>query len=463
MYIGREKELKYLKEAFASDEMEVIIIYGRRRVGKTELIKEAILNTDISSCYYVCNFSGEQKDLESFQDSLYMSFPQESFAYFSFEKTLEALFKKSENQKIILAIDEFPYLQEDVKGIGQTLQNLIDEYKRNGKAKLKLILSGSYLHAIADLLGPEGALYKRETRRLLLRPMDYLEAADFFPQASQRDKAVFYSVFGGLPYCLEKAAKYKTVKEAIINLVLDEGAVLSDFDGFVTQKELTKLKGSTEVLSAIAEGNNTFSLLKSSTSFKESMSLTRVIHSMLDMDLIERVSPINDKNNKKKTFYVIKDGYLSFYYSFIHPHLSALAILGKEIFYDRYIAKGLYSVFCPKRFETIVKEYLIRQNRKGKLNRLYEDIGTYWYDDPINKKNGQFDVALRDGKDYLLVECKFLTHPVRDDTIEEEIRQTKLLKLGSISLGFASLNGFDLKENKGKYYCISLQKMYSED
>lgn len=460
MYVGRTKELKRLVEAFSSSSIELIVVYGRRRVGKTELIKEALSKVSIPSCYYVCSSLGEQRDLSSFVESLRLTFPSESFAYRSFNETLEALFKKSETTPFVLVFDEFPYLMEDVKGIAETIQNLFDEYKRKGTSKIKIVISGSYLRVMEKLLGNEGALYKRETLKLLLRPMDYYEASLFCPLRTPSDKAAFYGVFGGLPYCLKVAAKYASVKEAIIQEVLNDG-LLSDFDSFLTKQELPRLKGGSEVFLALAGGANTFSKIQASTSLKEATTLNRILSSLREMDLIEKVTPINDKNNKKKTFYRIKDGYFLFYYTYVYSHLSALAITEPEIYYSRYIEPTLVKEFLPKRFETITKEYLVRQNKKAALPRLYEDIGTYWYDDPKEKKNGQFDVALRDGDEYFLVECKYTSSPLSSSVIIEEETQTKSLALKKVTLGFASLSGFRLsKEQLQKYYCVSLGDMY---
>ena len=460
MYVGRTKELDRLDKAFSSSSLEVIFIYGRRRVGKTELIKEALSRSKLPGCYYVCGSLGEKNDLLSLDEALQHAFPSESFAYPDFAKAMEALFRKSETTSFILALDEFPNLMGDVKGIAETLQNLIDAYKRSGTSKLKLIISGSYLKMMEKLLGSDGAFYKRETLKLLLRPMDYYDASLFVQNRSVEDKAVFYAVFGGLPYCLAEAVKYPNVKKAILESVLNEG-ILSDFDGFLTKQELPRLKGASEVFVALASGANTFSKLQANTSLFESTALSRVLTSLLEMDLIDKTAPINDKNNKKKTFYSIKDGYLLFYYTYVYPHLSALAIMDPQDFYDRYIEPTLLSEFVPKRFEAITKEYLIRQNRLGKLDRLYEDVGTYWYDDPVAKKNGQFDVALKDGDHYLLVECKYASKPVGESVIHEETAQTKALELGAVKLGFASKSGFKLsEETRRQFYLIGLDEMY---
>jgi uncharacterized protein len=460
MYFGREKELKRLCDAFASSSLEVIFVYGRRRVGKTELIKEALSRSTLPGCYYVCGSLGEKNDLLALDESLQHTFPSESFAYPDFSKAMEALFRKSETTPFVLALDEFPNLVTDVRGIAETLQNLIDEYKRSGKSKLKLIISGSYLKMMEKLLGSDGAFYKRETLKLLLRPMDYYDASLFVANRTPDEKAIFYAVFGGLPYCLAEAAKYSSVKEAIFQSVLNEGT-LFDFDGFLTGQELPRLKGASEVFVALASGANTFSKLQAATSLKDATPLNRILTSLLEMDLIDKLTPINDKTNKKKTFYSIKDGYLLFYYTFIYPHLSALAMMAPEDFYDRFIEPTLVSSFVAKRFESITEEYLIRQNRLGKLDRLYEDIGTYWYDDPIAKKNGQFDVALKDGDHYLLVECKFTKDPLGAAVVNEEVAQSKGLDLGAVSLGFASRSGFELPEALAReFYCVSLDEMY---
>lgn len=461
MFIAREAELARLKKAYASSEMEVIVLLGRRRVGKTELIKESLQRTDFRHCYFFCGSSGEQQDVQEFSDVLAKAYPDEAFSFSLFKQALTFVFKKSEQERIVLALDEFPNLLEDVPGVAKDLQELIDAYRSKGTSHLKLIIAGSYLSAMKQTISPEGALYKREDFTLLLEPMDYYDAAGFTPSASPKEKALAYSVFGGLPFCLQQMAKYPTLKDAVVESILSPGETLSSFAGFVTDKELSKLAGANEVFTSLAQGNNTFSKLQGSTSFKEATPLTRILKALIDMDLIEKVAPINDKNNKKKSFYRIRDGYLSFYYRYIQPNRSALILMDPSTFYEHYIVPTLESDFAAKRFETITKEYLIRQNRKNALPDLYEDIGTYWYDDPIQKKNGQFDVALRSGEKYLLVECKFTKDPLGLEVLNEELRQTKELALPNVSLGFASLSGFALpKSVQDLYYCVTLDEMY---
>jgi AAA+ ATPase superfamily predicted ATPase len=461
MFIARENELARLNKAYETPGMEVIVLLGRRRVGKTELIKESFKRNGLRNCYYFCGSSGEEQDTAEFSDVLAKAYPEEVFSFSRFTQALEYVFKKSEHERIVLAIDEFPNLLDDVPGVSAFLQKMIDEYQRKGTSHLKLIIAGSYLSAMKKMISPEGALYKRESFILLLNPMDYFDAAGFIPSATPKEKAMAYSVFGGLPYCLQEMAKYHDLKQAVVESMLCPGEKLSSFAGFVTDKELTKLTGANEIFSSLVRGNNTFSKLQGSTSFKEATPLTRILNALLEMELIEKVAPINDKNNKKKTFYQIKDGYLSFYYHYIHPNRSALSMMEPSVFFDHYIAPTLESCFCAKRFESITKEYLIRQNRKNALPHLYEDIGTFWYGDPIEKKNGQFDVALRYGKEFLLVECKFTNKPIGQSVVNEEVRQTKKLNLGDVSLGFASLSGFSLPASVQKaYYCIALKDMY---
>lgn len=459
IFIGREKELKRLADAFASPHSEAILLYGRRRVGKSELIKEALRRSTLPKIYFQCGLAGEKKDIAYFNEAIHLGLVNDPSSFDSVEHALEYLFKLGMQQPLILALDEFPNLMEDIPGIAGQLQTLIDTYQ--GKTQLKLILSGSYLSAMKALIGPEGQLYKRETFTLLLRPMTYQDAGLFFPKRSPKEKALAYAVFGGLPYCLAAAAKEPSLKLAVIASILTPGAVLGDFSDFVTSKELKKLKGAPEVFSAIAAGSTTFSALQDATSLKDPTALSRVLVALVGMDLIAKLSPINDKMNKRKTFYRIKDRYLLFYYTDIAPHLSALGMMDEATFYETYIAPNVETSFAASAFEEITSQYLVSRNRQKALPELYEDIGTYWYDDKVHHRNGQFDVALRAGKHYFLVECKFTRTPITAKVIQEEEQQTQALALGQVSLGFASLSGFDLpKAIQKKYYCVSLEEMY---
>ena len=177
------------------------------------------------------------------------------------------------------------------------------------------------------------------------------------------------------------------------------------------------------------------------------------------MDLIEYVSPINDSRNKQKGGYRIADACVHFYYYFIYRNESMHRLLKDNVFYDQYISDKLNAIFIPKTFETVCKEYLIRKNSNGMLKPMLEDIGTFWYDNPKERKNGQFDVVGKCEEGYVFFECKYTNSLLDDSVIKEEINQVSETSLKPIQYGFFSKNGFQLKQ-KYPYLFFTLDDLY---
>ena len=197
-FFGRTTERKRLHHFFAQNHQTVSLIYGRRRVGKSELIKQLLKETDISSIYYECKQTTELNNVESLSVLISEKFGLPKFAFQGIEDTLDYLFQKAVHGKLIFVLDEYSYLHDSVIGMDSILQSLIDKY--NDSSQMKLILCGSFVDVMKSLLLSENPLYGRVDLTINLKPMDYYESASFYPDFSNEDKVRLYSVFGGIPY-----------------------------------------------------------------------------------------------------------------------------------------------------------------------------------------------------------------------------------------------------------------------
>ena len=198
MFYGRENERKKLCTMFHSDGQMISLIYGRRRIGKSELIKQVLKETDIKSVYYECKQTTEQNNVDSLAELIGEAFDFPKPAFENMEVLLRFLFQKSEKEPMILVLDEYPYLRENSKGLDSVLQSVIDHYKDT--SNMKLIVCGSYVDTMKALLERQNPLYGRIDLTLNLKPMDYYESALFYPEFSEEDKVRLFSVFGGIPY-----------------------------------------------------------------------------------------------------------------------------------------------------------------------------------------------------------------------------------------------------------------------
>lgn len=457
MFYGREKERKDLSRLLRHANMQTALIYGRRRVGKSELIKQSLRESDVTGIYFECKQTAQQNNVDSLSVLIgeTFHFPKPSFN--GIEELLDYLFRKAEEQPLVLVLDEYPYLREVVKGMDSILQVLIDKYRDS--SGLKLILCGSYVDIMKSLLLSENPLYGRIDRTIDLKPMDYLESALFYPSFSNEDKVRLYSVFGGIPYYNKLIDPSLSVRENIIELIASIGARLENEVTMYLRSEINKINNANEVFEALAKGFSKYSDLLSQSHVSSGPTLVDVLEKLIRMEIIKREAPINDENNKRKAGYYITDSLSLFYYRYIFRYSSQMNVLDPDVFYDRYISEDFERSYVPHAFETICKQYLIRQNRAGKLAVPFDRIGKYYYDDPATHKNGEFDIVTEDPNGYIFYEAKFRQDPVSQHMIDEEIAQVKATNLKCYRYGFISRSGFSTKETKDTCL-IELSQLY---
>ena len=184
-----------------------------------------------------------------------------------------------------------------------------------------------------------------------------------------------------------------------------------------------------------------------------------VLDKLMKMDVVKKEVPINDETNKKKAGYYISDNLSLFYYKYIFRNISRMSIMDSENFYDKYIEEDFETKYVPKRFEDICKQYLIRQNKAGAMDEIFEKIGKYYYDDPVNKKNGEFDIVTLDDKGYIFYEAKFRKNPISEQMINEEIEQVNNTGLNCYKYGFISRSGFECEQVNNRIL-ITLEDLY---
>ena len=252
MFYGRENQKKTLMNMIKKEEQMISLIYGRRRIGKSELIKQSLKETDVKSIYYECKQTSEQNNVDSLAEIIgdFFNFPKPSFS--SIEDLLHFLFKKSEEAPLILVFDEYPYLRENVKGLDSILQSVIDQYKDT--SHMKFIICGSYVDTMKELLSKQNPLYGRIDVTIDLKPMDYYESSLFYKDFSDEDKVRLYSVFGGVPYYNRLIDASMSVRENIINLIASPGARLENEVSMYLSSEISKITNANEVFEALAKG-----------------------------------------------------------------------------------------------------------------------------------------------------------------------------------------------------------------
>lgn len=447
MFIGREEELEKINRVFKKSEMGSVLIYGRRRIGKSELVKQAMINSDIKGIYYECKQITEAGNVLSMCDLLSEIFSLPKLAYTRIEDILEYIFQLSVKEEFIFVLDEYPYLRESIKGMDSILQAMIDKYRNT--SKIKLVILGSYVGVMKSLVEHANPLYGRMDLVINLSQMNYRDSAKFYPCFSDEDKVRIYSVFGGVPYYNRLIDDSISVKENIIELIASPGARLENEVSMYLSAEISKLNNANEVFGALAKGYSRYKDILSQSHVSSGPTLVDVLDRLIKMEIVKKVAPINEPVNKKKMGYYISDNLSLFYYRYIFPYSSQLKIMNPEVFYEMYIEKDFNEKYVPHSFEKICSQYLIWKNMRGEITPVIENIGKYYYDDPANRKNGEFDVVTYDSKGYVFYEVRFRNKPVSRSDMEKEIEQVKETGLDCYKYVFVSKSGFegDFPEN----------------
>ena len=439
MFIGREKELALLQQDYIG---KAVMVYGKRRVGKTTLIQKALKSSSYRTVYFECLKGTMQDNISGFVQELVrakilpvpLNFGtlQDVFAY------LNAL-----PEKIVVVIDEYHYLKamNDSATVDSIFQNIID----NRLVNIELILSGSHIGMMKDTLQEKNALYGRFAVTIKLNELNYLEAAKFYPDKPPYDKAAHYAVFGGSPFVNQALQPAATIRENIISTILNPMSAVYLYANQLLLSDYSVKINAERIFSVIGNGKKRYTEIEDKLDVKKTGNLSKQIKALIDLEIIARNSPINKIGDNKKSTFEINDNLLRFYFTFIYKNASALQVLGAEAFYDEYIAPALTD-FISRRFEGICRDYFSLQVRSGKMKGV-RNIGSYYYDDPAHRKNGEFDVALEFADGYGIYEAKYYAQPMTLDEIHREVRQVEGIKELTVKqIGFIAINGFVERE-----------------
>lgn len=452
MFIGRKRELEALRDELARERKSSILLYGRRRVGKTELVKEAIKNiSDTVIVYHEFHAVTLEQNLKEFTSSIALSFALPSLPPFT---SIESAFSfiNAMNQRTIIILDEY----SDFKL--STSKGIVDSYMRSVmdalSSKCNIIIMGSMLKLMKELLEEDNPLFGRFTAILKLQPMNYLEASAFMPRLSQYEQLQHYSIFGGSPYVLSLLYPDATIKENITHNLIPLSSAVRAYAEAVIAMEAGRVPHALTILSNIGNGKRTYSELENALRSEASGVLNNTLKKLIELDIIEKTQPVN-KKGKSCLFYEIKDSLLHFYFTYIYPNPSLL-MSNPDTFYENFIAKSIKD-FIAKRFETCCHEYFALLIEKG-LRSDIKRIGTYWYDDKEARTNGEFDVALETLAGYEIYDAKFHQAPVSEKEAEIERGQIARLALNVNKWGMISTSGFAAVDSS--YEQITLSDLF---
>lgn len=441
MFIGRNTELNALEKLYQSNKFEFVVIYGRRRVGKTVLINHFINNK--KAIYFMGVESNEKQNLESLSKSIleFSSGIQAETSFASFHAALEYLFQLSEKERIILAIDEYPYVARASKSLASTLQLLIDKYKDT--SKLMLILCGSSMSYMEDhVLAYKAPLYGRRTAQMKIMPFNFEESCAYFKDLSNEDKALIYGIVGGTPQYLLQMSNQLSIEENIKNTYLNPISFLYEEPMNLLKQEVREPAIYNAIITAIATGYSRMSEI--STKVGEDTNVcSSYIKNLMHLGIIKKETPYGEKASKK-SIYSIEDNMFYFWYRFVLNNSSAIIRGATDLVYKRIEAQ--LNDYMGRIFEEICTQYLWKLLLAGKMPIEFVSLGRWWGNDSIRKCQAEIDImGEQDNNTALFAECKWRNENVDSDVLETLIDRSKLFHYTQIHYYIFSKSGFTKK------------------
>jgi len=469
MFIGREKELKRLNTMYKSDKLEVAIVYGRRRVGKTTLINEFC--KDKRTVFFAAMENSAEMNLEALSGAIMAaemeavyarktastvtqsetkaeSHPpvgeKTSAANVIFRNFSDALVKIRElalRERLVFVIDEYPYLAKAEPTISSLLQNYLDHQFK--ETRLFLILCGSSMSFMENqVLGYQSPLYGRRTGQFKIRPFDYRDTGLWFPAYSNEEKTIMYGVTGGVPLYLEQFSPEQSIRENLLNGIFNNNAMLFEEPSNLLKQELREPATYNAIITAIASGKSKLTEIASTVGMESGL-CSKYIGNLCALGIVKRETPVTERNTKRPV-YELEDFFFRFWYTFVPRNMAAIVSDRFDKLYTSAVESRL-SDYMGLVFEKICRDYLLYYDEK--LPFQPQDIGQWWGGNPVTHKQAQIDVVAISGEERsaIIGSCKFRNE---DIPVSEWERMKEYAR---------AMGGFD-----HYYYCLFSKSGFAE-
>lgn len=415
MFYCREEELRTMNKRYERGQFECVIIYGRRRVGKTALINEFC--REKKTIYFSALKASAQENLEALSKAIWLCKNPESTnapTYQTYADALAEITGMAKDDRIVFVIDEYPYLAKSEKSISSRLQHIIDHAWQN--TKLYLILCGSSMSFMENqVLGYESPLYGRRTAQFKIQALTYREMTVFYPRLGLEEQALLYGATGGIPHYINKLEVEEDLDEALLENLFHSSAYLFEEPENLLKQELREPALYNSIIAAIAGDASRSNEISTKVGLQSGV-CAKYLRVLLELGILKKETPITERPGKK-TIYAIDDNFFRFWYRFVPQNMSAInANRGRQI-YGQAI-KRYYSDYMGLIFEKMCQEYLLRYAEN--LPFLLSDVGQWWGTDSKTRTAIQIDIVGTpvEGREYLIGSCKYKNEKIGVDELE---------------------------------------------
>ena len=407
-FIDREQEMETLVEEYNREGSSLVIMYGRRRVGKTTLISEFIKGKN--ALFFLASQESETQNRNLFKEKAAEFINSDllrNATVSDWDTIFKAIIETKFETKPIIVIDEFQYIGKSNSAFPSIMQRIWDGLLKD--KSVMLILCGSLITMMKEqTLEYSSPLYGRRTAQIKLKQIPFSYYENFFPNKDGKELIEMYAVTGGVPKYIESLREEKDIYSAIKKYVLNPSSYLYDEPHFLLQQEVTEIGSYFSLIKTIAAGNSKLSAIATALELPQTR-LTKYLKTLIDLDILEREVPITEENpdKSKKGLYRIKDNFIKFWFAFIYPNLSFLESGNSEIVMKK-IEKGFVSGQVSFVYEDVCRHKMWKMNADEVWPFTFSKIGRYW------DNNTEIDIAALDpdGKNLILGECKYWKEPV---------------------------------------------------
>lgn len=402
-FIGREQELADLNELYSQDKFQLFVLYGRRRVGKTTLLNEFCKDKD--TIFYSAEQSNNKLNLEKFSSRVFNYYDENNLEPFSsWTNALSYIDERQKSEKLVLVIDEFPYLVKKNKALLSELQHLIDH--KLTKGNLFMILCGSYMGFMEkEVLGSKSPLFGRRTAQLHMKPFNYQTSSIFLDGFSDTQKLELYGAFGGTPRYLQQINPKENFEENIKRAYLKVTSYLYEETLLLLRQEVQEPGVYSAIIEAIASGHTKANEISTKIG-EDSAKCLKYIKTLCELGILHKETPFGEKDSSRKTIYGISDFMFRFWYRYVFANRTLIETGAQQALWTKRIEPD-YNSYMGLVFEKVCTDYLSVKNAKGELPILFTSIGRWWGTNPATHVQEEIDLIANDGKDYIFGECKW--------------------------------------------------------
>ena len=414
-FVDREQEMATLQSEYDRDGSALVVLYGRRRVGKTTLISEFI--RDKKALFFLASEESESQNRLAFQEKaadFLNSDLLKNVEVKSWDVLFRAIMDTHFDSKPVIVLDEFQYLGKSNPAFPSVFQRIWEEILKD--RQVMVILCGSLISMMqSQTLAYDSPLYGRRTAQIRLKQIPFAYYHQFFPDKSRKELIEMYAVTGGVPKYIALFSQSKDIYSAIETCVLNRSGYLYDEPHFLLQQEVSEVGSYFSIIKAIAAGNTKLSSIAGVLEVK-STSLTKYLKTLMDLDILEREVPVTEDSpeKSKKGLYKIKDNYLRFWFAFVYPNMSFIESGHGRIVMDK-IRKSLVRNHIAFVYEDVCRERMWEMNAEGAWPFYFSKLGRYW------DSKEEIDIAAidPDRKNLILGECKYWQEPVGVSVLRE--------------------------------------------